>query len=108
MDRRETIGPYTLIQRPGVFPVGGDTLELGGFAAVRRGERLCDLGCGSGVLSLALLAREPTLRVTALELDESAAALAEENFRANGLDARVVRGDLRRAAPPLSPAPRGK
>lgn len=103
MDRVETIGPYTLIQRPGVFPVGGDTLELGGFAAVRRGERLCDLGCGSGVLSLALLAREPTLRVTALELDEAAAALAEENFRANGLDARVVRGDLRRVRELLPP-----
>ncbi len=93
----EYIGPYTLEQRPGVFPLGSDSQALGGFAKVRRGERLCDLGCGSGVLGLYLLAREPSLRVTGLELDETAAGLAEENFRANGLDAQVTRGDLRRA-----------
>lgn len=93
----EYIGPYTLRQRPGVFPMGSDSQALGGFATVRRGERLCDLGCGSGVLGLYLLAREPSLQVTGLELNEAAAGLAEENFRANGLDARVVRGDLRRA-----------
>ena len=90
------IGPYRFRQRPGVFPLGSDSQALGGFATVRRGERLCDLGCGSGVLGLYLLAREPSLQVTGLELNETAAGLAEENFRANGLDARVVRGDLRR------------
>ena len=90
------IGPYRFRQRPGVFPLGSDSQALGGFATVRRGERLCDLGCGSGVLGLYLLAREPSLQVTGLELNEDAAGLAEENFRANGLDARVVRGDLRR------------
>ena len=97
MDRKDYIGPYIFIQRSGVFPLGSDSQALGGFAKVRRGERLCDLGCGSGVLGLYLLAREPSLRVTGLELDETAADLAEENFRANGLDAQVTRGDLRRA-----------
>lgn len=93
----ETVGPFVLRQRPGVFPLGSDSQALGGFASVRRGERLCDLGCGSGVLGLYLLAREPSLQVTGLELDGASAALAEENFRANGLSAQVVRGDLRRA-----------
>ena len=95
-ERRETIGPYTLLQRPGVFPLGGDSLALGKFTQVRRGEQVCDLGCGSGVLSLLLLSREPSLTVTGLELDESAAALAEENYRANALPGQVVLGDLRR------------
>lgn len=92
----EYIGPYTLRQRPGVFPLGSDSQALGGFAQVRRGEKVCDLGCGSGVLGLYLLAREPSLRLTGLELDDNAAALARENFAANGLDASVLRGDLRR------------
>ncbi len=93
---REFIGPFQLRQAPGVFPLGQDTEALGGFAQVRAGETVCDLGCGSGALSLYLLARQPSLRVTGLELDGAAAALAEENFSANRLDARVVRGDLRR------------
>ncbi|MCD8004780.1 MAG: methyltransferase [Oscillospiraceae bacterium] len=97
LNRPEAIGPYTLKQAPGVFPLGGDSLALGRFAQARRGERACDLGCGGGVLSLLLLARESTLHITAVELDEPAARLAEENFRANGLDVRLVRGDLRQA-----------
>lgn len=92
---REFIGPFTLEQRPGVFPLGTDSQALGGFAQVRRGERVCDLGCGSGVLGLYLLAREPSLRLTGLELDPPSAALARSNFAANGLEARVVEGDLR-------------
>ena len=92
----ETIGPYTLIERPVVFPLGGDSLALGEFAQVRRGERVCDLGCGSGVLALVLLSREPSLTVTGVELDERSAALAEENYRANALPGQVVCGDLRR------------
>ena len=94
--KEETIGPYTLRQKPEVFPLGGDTLALGEFARPRRGERVCDLGCGSGVLALLLLAREPSLTVTGLELDETAAALAGENYRANGLPGQVIQGDLRR------------
>ena len=93
-ERRETIGPHTLTERPGVFPLGGDSLALGEFARVRHGERVCDLGCGSGVLALLLLSREPSLTVTGLELDECSAALAEENYRTNLLPGQVVRGDL--------------
>lgn len=94
-ERREAIGPHTLTERPGVFPLGGDSLALGEFAQVRHGERVCDLGCGSGVLALLLLSREPSLTVTGLELDERSAALAEENYRTNLLPGQVVRGDLR-------------
>jgi tRNA1(Val) A37 N6-methylase TrmN6 len=93
----EQIGPYTLRQRPDVFPLGGDTLALGGFASLRRRARVCDLGCGSGALGLLLLVREPSIQVTGVELSETAAALARENVQANGLDAQVLRADLRQA-----------
>ena len=94
---KEYIGPFTLEQRPGVFPLGSDSQALGGFVQVRRNETVCDLGCGGGVLGLYLLSREPSLQITGLELNETAAALARENFAANGLTAAVVRGDLRNA-----------
>ena len=42
MSGREQLGPYTLTWPDGVFPLGADTLALGGFATVRRGWRVCD------------------------------------------------------------------
>ncbi len=97
LDQPEFIGRFKLEQAEGVFPLGSDSQELGGFAQVRRGERVCDLGCGSGVLGLYLLEREPTLDITGIELDETSAALARKNFQANGLAVTVVQQDLRRA-----------
>ncbi|MBQ9664356.1 MAG: methyltransferase [Oscillospiraceae bacterium] len=77
----------------------GDSVLLADFTPVRKGEKGADLGCGSGVLMLLLLWREKSLRMTGIELQPQAAALAEENFRRNGLSerARVLRGDYRDA-----------
>jgi len=91
----EFIGPFTMRQQEGVFPLGSDSEALGGFAQVRKGEKVLDLGCGGGVLGLYLLAREPSLRLTGIELNEQAAALARENFAANSLEASVLQGDMR-------------
>lgn len=92
---REFIGSFLLRQQEGVFPLGSDSQCLGGFAQVRKKEKVCDLGCGAGVLGLYLLSRESSLQVIGLELSEAAAALARENFASNSLNAQVVQGDLR-------------
>lgn len=91
----EYIGPYVYRQRDGVFRLGSDSEALGGFAQVKRRERVLDLGCGGGVLGLYLLAREPSLRLSGLDIDPAAVELANENFAANGLDARAAQGDMR-------------
>lgn len=91
----EYIGPYVYRQREGVFRLGSDSQALGGFAQVRRGEKVLDLGCGGGVLGLYLLSREPSLRLTGLDIDPAAVELAGENYAANGLDARAVAGDMK-------------
>ena len=51
----EQLGPYTYRQSDTCFPLGRDTLLLGEFATLRRGGRVCDLGCGAGALPLLLL-----------------------------------------------------
>ncbi|MGE4548255.1 MAG: tRNA1(Val) (adenine(37)-N6)-methyltransferase [Intestinibacillus sp.] len=96
-------GGMTLMQTKNVFPLGQDSVLLGHFAQPSPRGRALDLGAGAGVLSLILLARFPALHVTALEVDESAAALCDRNRRENRLEDRmaVVCGDLRdRAALP--------
>ena len=92
---KEYIGTFTMTQRPGVFPLGSDSQALGNFVQIRKGETVCDLGCGGGVLGLYLFARERDINLTALDISQDAVRLARENFAANRLDADVRHADLR-------------
>lgn len=80
-----------------LFQPGTDSFLLGSFPRLRRGARVCDLGAGTGLLGLLLLAREPSLQVTNVELQEAAVELARQNAALNGLSDRVtnLRVDLR-------------
>ena len=82
MERVERLGRYVLLQAEGVFPLGADTLDLSRFATVRRGFRVCDLGCGSGALGLLLLEREEKLELTGVEVEPAAAELVKNGGRA--------------------------
>ena len=93
--KTEQLGPYTLSWSQGVFPLGGDTLALGDFASVRPGQRVCDLGTGSGALLLLLARRAKGLSLTGVELDPLSARTARENLEANRLSGEIVTGDLR-------------
>ncbi|MDD4837427.1 MAG: methyltransferase, partial [Dethiosulfovibrio sp.] len=46
-----------LIQPLQGFRVNVDTVLLAGFSKVRRGERVCELGCAHGAVSLILAGR---------------------------------------------------
>lgn len=83
-----------------LFPPTTDSFALGYFAAPRRGERVCDLGSGTGLLGTLLLAREPSLTLCCVEQSAAASALAEKTFAENGWAQRVTLriGDLRDAA----------
>ena len=79
----------------GQFSLGTDAMLLADFA--EPCSEVCDLCAGSGAVGLLLLAKEPRLRVTAVELQKDACAAARQNAGANGLTdrLRVVQGDLR-------------
>ena len=61
--QNETLGRFSFSDA-GAFPLSTDSMLLGSFASPKRGGRVCDLGCGSGVLGLLLLLRDPTLTIT--------------------------------------------
>lgn len=75
---------------------GTDALLLAHFAApaVKKGKCL-DLGTGSGVLPLLLLALESTARFTGLEYQQNYAEIASLNSKENGFQDRfeVICGD---------------
>ena len=84
-----------LLQPEGHFRLGTDSIACAGFARFSKGSKIADLGCGSGAIGLMLLATDPTLQVTGIELDPEAAALAEENGKHNHLNFSAIRGDIR-------------
>lgn len=101
MRKPEQLGPYLLRQEEGVFPLTGDTLALGRFATVHPGDRVCDLGCGSGALLLLLAGRAEGLQLTGLDTDGAAAALTGRNLADNALDGRALHCDVTRVGEQL-------
>ena len=97
-------GVHEIVIDPGqAFGTGAHTttrmcLEL--LLAIDARGSLADLGCGSGVLSIAA-AKLGFSPVTALDSDRAAVAATERNARENAVElARVERFDLRRTAAP--------
>jgi tRNA1Val (adenine37-N6)-methyltransferase len=79
-----------------------DALLLADFArAAARGGRLVDLGCGTGVVAIALLVGDPRARGVGVELQPELAELARRNAELNGLADRleIVEADLTRPLP---------
>ncbi|HLO25646.1 MAG TPA: methyltransferase [Geobacteraceae bacterium] len=66
-----------------------DPLLLCDFAGVREGERVIDLGTGSGVIPLVLARRCDSASLVGVELQEEMAGLARRNVELNGLADRV-------------------
>ena len=81
-----------------LFPPSTDSFALGYFAAPKSGSRVCDLGCGTGLLGALLMARNAGLTLHNVELQERALALAGRTFAENGWQAEIALGDLRDAA----------
>ncbi len=79
----------------GAFLPSTDSFLLGGFAKAKKNERVCDLGAGMGLLGLLLWAREPSVKLTAVELSETAVALCRRNYVENGIAGQVLTADLR-------------
>ena len=92
MERWDTLWPggWTFCFDDGAFKPSTDSFLLGSFPPLRKNWRVCDLGAGTGLLGLLLLAREPALTVTGLELSPAACALAARTAAANDLSDRLV------------------
>jgi len=78
------------------FRLGTDSVVLADFAKPAKGAKVCDLGCGSGAISMMLLANDPSLCVTGVEIQPELAALADDNGKSNGFSRfTAICGDLR-------------
>lgn len=93
-------GGLRILQRPEGFRFGTDAVLLADFANARKGDHLCDMGTGTGVLPLLIAARAEDTTFDAFELQADMADMAARSVRLNGLEGRirVHRADCRDAA----------
>ena len=91
-------GGYRFVWDEALFPPGTDTFLLSSLPRLRPGLRVCELCCGTGLLSLLLLQRQPALTVAGVDLCSDAVSLARRAAAENGLTDRLtfLQGDLRR------------
>lgn len=75
-----------------------DSLLLADFCRLRTGDRVLDLGTGSGVIALILALKFPSVMVTGVEIQEELADFARRNVSENNLEKRVfvINGDMNR------------
>jgi len=87
-------GRVKVAQPQSGFRSGLDAVMLAAAVPAAPGQTVLELGAGSGVASLCLMARISGLNVTGVERDEKLVALAEDNARANGFDCTFFAADI--------------
>ena len=91
---------YRIIQNEEKFCFGMDAVLLSGFAKVKPGEQVLDLGTGTGIIPILLEAKTEASHITALEIQEESADMARRSVALNGLSEKisVVTGDIKEAS----------
>jgi tRNA1(Val) A37 N6-methylase TrmN6 len=80
--------------RRGAHRAGTDAVLLARLMVPDAGDRLCDVGAGTGAVGLACAALVPGLRPTLVERDPTLAVQARANAALNGIAASVVIADV--------------
>jgi len=91
---------YQIIQNSHKFCFGMDAVLLSGFAKVKAGERVLDLGTGTGIIPILLRGKTDGRDFTGLEIQEESADMARRSVAYNHLEdsVRIVTGDIKEAA----------
>ncbi len=94
----------TLFQNEGSLAYGTDAYLLSAYIRKQTKEKACELGAGSGVISLLLAARNKLSHITAVEIQTKIAEIAEKNIEINGFSQKidVLCHDLRVPLPSLN------
>lgn len=90
---------YVIIQDPQRFCFGMDAVLLSGFAHVKDGERVLDLGTGTGIIPILLEAKTQGEYFTGLEIQPESADMAKRSVELNQLESKIeiVNGDIKDA-----------
>lgn len=88
---------YRIIQNPATFCFGIDAVLLTGFAKIKPGAKVLDMGTGTGIIPILLEAKTEAGHLTGLEIQEESADMARRSVLLNDLDKKIdiVNGDIK-------------
>lgn len=90
---------YRIIQDTERFCFGMDAVLLSGFARAKEGERVLDLGTGTGIIPILMEAKTKAAHFTGLEIQDESADMAARSVALNHLEEKIeiVTGDIKEA-----------
>lgn len=91
---------YKIIQDKKRFCFGMDAVLLSGFAQIKKGETVLDLGTGTGIIPILLEAKTEGRHFTGLEIQPDSADMAYRSVVYNHLEEKIdiVTGDIKDAS----------
>lgn len=91
---------YKIIQNSDKFCFGMDAVLLSGFAQVKTGEKVLDLGTGTGIIPILLEGKTEGKHFCALEIQEESADMARRSVALNCLEEKIdiINGDIKEAS----------
>ena len=91
---------YKIIQNQNKLCFGMDAVLLSGFANVKKGEKVLDMGTGTGIIPILLEAKTEGQHFTGLEIQEESADMARRSVAYNHLEEKIdiVTGDIKTAS----------
>ena len=90
---------YRIIQNPEKFCFGMDAVLLSGFARAQKGDRVLDMGTGTGIIPILMEAKTEAAHLVGLEIQAESADMARRSVALNGLEQKIeiVTGDIKEA-----------
>lgn len=90
---------YQIIQNTEKFCFGMDAVLLAGFASAKPGQRVIDLGTGTGIIPILMAAKTQAAHIVGLEIQAESAEMAQRSVLINDLQevVTVVEGDIKEA-----------
>lgn len=90
---------YRIIQHPDKFCFGMDAVLLSGFCRIKEGDKVLDLGTGTGIIPILLEAKTKAEHITGLEIQEESADMATRSVLLNQLEDKITikTGDIKEA-----------
>jgi len=82
-------GRLTVYQHKTGYRFSIDAILLAGYVRPKAGDRLIDLGCGCGVITLILAYRYPDLQLFGIEIQPTLSGLARKNVVKNKMRDRI-------------------
>lgn len=88
-----------LIQNTEAFCFGIDAVLLANFADVKKGDKVIDLGTGTGIIAVLLAGKTQASKITGLEIQPEMAEMALRSVKLNSQEHKIdiVTGDIKDA-----------